>query len=560
MTGPQQRILSPLVRKCRLLDAARGLLLAKEKTKTEQLPLPLPTFALQSHHFGNLLSASPSEFHSTLCDRIRDAKHRVSLASLYIGPAATPNHTQEEELLQALSQVSTNVDVQIVLDQNRALRPVPTTTNDGMKTTTSSAQAVATAIQQQQPSSSSSSSPNPRHSLHLCQVLPSPLDAWLPNPLNEVAGVFHIKAYIVDDTLILSGANLSEEYFSDRHDRYLMICKGGNGLVDFYAQLIDVLCQHSEQYTTTSMDDGDDACGGGGDGDGATDKKEKTNKSKPTSQQDFSRDIASLFTDTDPTSAEDLWQDPETVAVCVPTFHHPQGAASSTSTSILSDVDALLALLNEGVRDDNDDGTTTTTTTSIQLSSAYLNPTKDLVQALSKYAAVDLVTAGRLSHGFRPKPSATGNKGKDWIPTVFDHLAVQTLADIPHAKLHHWQRPDWSFHAKGLWMQEHTQQQQQQQQQNLLLAAVVGSSNFGGRSFERDMESNVILLFNNNKDQHEHDQQQQPASDIAKSLQAEWEQLLESSQTNVDPRVVLETAPPLPLHIRSLLPYIKSFF
>jgi hypothetical protein len=72
--------------------------------------LLLPAFALQSHHFGNLLSASPFEFHSTL------RKSLKSLAGLCIGPAATPNHTQQQELLQALSQVLTDADIQIVFN------------------------------------------------------------------------------------------------------------------------------------------------------------------------------------------------------------------------------------------------------------------------------------------------------------------------------------------------------------------------------------------------------------------------------------------------------------
>ena len=55
----------------------------------------------------------------------------------------------------------------------------------------------------------------------------------LPSPLNEVAGVFHMKAYIVDDEMVLSGTNLSEEYFDDRLDRYMLCANGGGGVVDF---------------------------------------------------------------------------------------------------------------------------------------------------------------------------------------------------------------------------------------------------------------------------------------------------------------------------------------
>jgi CDP-diacylglycerol--glycerol-3-phosphate 3-phosphatidyltransferase len=375
-------------------------------------------------------------------------------------------------------------------------------------------QAVAQAIRPQDKDQNQS-----QQQLYLFQVLSSPLATLLPNPLNEVAGVFHIKLYIVDDSLILSGANLSEEYFVDRHDRYLWICQGGNGLVDFYAQVLQVLCRHSKAYNN---DDGGAA-------------KTSTDFTTPTSREEFLQQITKLFQDLEPESAKDLLSDPDTVAVCVPTFHAPQGFWPQPPTpNFVSDVEATQALLEEGQKydDDGDDDT------SVQLSSAYLNPTSDLIKALALYPPL---TAGRLSHGFRPKKNKAGNKGKDWIPTVFDHLQRDTCLKLPHAQIHHWQREDWTFHAKGLWIQ---------QQQNLL-AAIVGSSNFGGRSFVRDMESNLVLVF--------------PPSNsgnnvvMAESLQDEWKQLLASSKP-VDTKGLVESAPPLPIHIRSLYPYIKSFF
>ncbi len=36
------------------------------------------------------------------------------------------------------------------------------------------------------------------------------------SPLREIFGVHHIKFYVFDDNVILSGANLSEDYFTDR--------------------------------------------------------------------------------------------------------------------------------------------------------------------------------------------------------------------------------------------------------------------------------------------------------------------------------------------------------
>jgi CDP-diacylglycerol--glycerol-3-phosphate 3-phosphatidyltransferase len=42
-----------------------------------------------------------------------------------------------------------------------------------------------------------------------------------------VVGVCHLKAYIFDDDIIISGANLSNTYFSTRQDRYYIMRNAG---------------------------------------------------------------------------------------------------------------------------------------------------------------------------------------------------------------------------------------------------------------------------------------------------------------------------------------------
>ena len=36
------------------------------------------------------------------------------------------------------------------------------------------------------------------------------------SPLREIFGVHHIKAHVFDNNVLVTGANLSEDYFSDR--------------------------------------------------------------------------------------------------------------------------------------------------------------------------------------------------------------------------------------------------------------------------------------------------------------------------------------------------------
>ncbi len=44
-----------------------------------------------------------------------------------------------------------------------------------------------------------------------------------PALLNQLISVYHIKAYIFDDEIIVTGANLDDFYFSNRLDRYFVI-------------------------------------------------------------------------------------------------------------------------------------------------------------------------------------------------------------------------------------------------------------------------------------------------------------------------------------------------
>jgi CDP-diacylglycerol--glycerol-3-phosphate 3-phosphatidyltransferase len=541
MTTTAKNVTGRLLRRHRLLDAARGLVGVETESKSKSSPKKgaIKTFSLSKNHVGNLSSSSgpptPKDFHSHLCHMIRNAQDRVCLASLYIGPGASPSHERELELLDALSSVRPEVQVKVLLDRNRALRKVPLP--DGTKT--SSAHAVSQAIQFKK-----------QHELYLLQVLPSPLKSILPNPLDEVAGVFHIKAYIVDDTLILSGANLSEEYFSDRQDRYIMIEEGGGGLVDFYAQLLNLLCAHGQNYNHDSS------------------SSPQRQPSTSTTKQEFAQQLTDLFVDPNAIAAESLLQDTinhkdkdTVVAIAIPTFQPPEGFfdRSTSSPAFLSDVEVTHALLDAGSRHDDEHAR-------VQLSSAYLNPTDCLLERLATYPHVDLLSAGRISHGFRPKPKA-GNKGKEWIPTVFDHLARDACQQLPNAQLWHWEKEGWSFHSKGLWLTSSNHDNDDVDDGSSRLdAAMIGSGNFGVRSFRRDMESNCVFIFpednnNNSSSSSSNNENNNNNNVLSESLQSEWKTKLASSRP-VSAKELADTCTsnPLPRHIQVLYPYIQSFF
>jgi hypothetical protein len=70
----------------------------------------------------------------------------------------------------------------------------------------------------------SSSSPS-RFSVYLYEI---PLlrhfpYSSLPAELKEIAAVYHVKFFLFDETVILSGANLAHDYFVNRQDRYWLL-------------------------------------------------------------------------------------------------------------------------------------------------------------------------------------------------------------------------------------------------------------------------------------------------------------------------------------------------
>ena len=67
---------------------------------------------------------------------------------------------------------------------------------------------------------------------------------YFDSPLREIFGVHHIKAHVFDNNVLITGANLSEDYFSDRQDRCIVI-QDCEPLAHYLDDLINFLSDHS---------------------------------------------------------------------------------------------------------------------------------------------------------------------------------------------------------------------------------------------------------------------------------------------------------------------------
>lgn len=166
---------------------------------------------------GSQLAAPPS-----LQDGVATAQRSITLASLYIGTEGG----RERQLVEALAAAAADASrpqlrIRILLDALRSTRP---TRGPGGSTTSTAellAEQVLLAAGQGAGTLAGSDASQPRAAVALFHTpsLRGLLKRVLPPRVREVVGVCHTKLYIFDDDVLLSGANLSNNYFTTRQDR-----------------------------------------------------------------------------------------------------------------------------------------------------------------------------------------------------------------------------------------------------------------------------------------------------------------------------------------------------
>lgn len=193
-------------------------------TKIVSDALHLPRFAVDSASV--LRIDTPRQFYGLLKTKILQAKSRIFLSTLYVGKE---EHELARYLYDALSQ-RPELQVTILMDAMRSTRESP-------KGVSSASLLV-----------------------HLAGMFPDQVDIRLyatpllrPNSakarmigkrFNEGFGLQHMKIYGFDDDVIISGANLSRDYFTRRKDRYMMIRRHAF-LADYLHSLILLVSRFS---------------------------------------------------------------------------------------------------------------------------------------------------------------------------------------------------------------------------------------------------------------------------------------------------------------------------
>ncbi|CAB4054809.1 pgsA [Lepeophtheirus salmonis] len=157
------------------------------------------------------------------------AKSRIVLSALYLGTGG-----KERELLGSFLNNPFKPRTRILLDFFRGTR----LNSDNV----SSCSFLSPLLEY---------SSKTRVSLYQTPLLRGFLKQLSPQRYNETIGLQHIKVYVFDNSVIISGANLSDDYFTNRQDRYIIIddCEE---LADFFEELIDIIADFSYEMKSNN--------------------------------------------------------------------------------------------------------------------------------------------------------------------------------------------------------------------------------------------------------------------------------------------------------------------
>ncbi|ENN73939.1 CDP-diacylglycerol--glycerol-3-phosphate 3-phosphatidyltransferase, mitochondrial isoform X2 [Dendroctonus ponderosae] len=424
------------------------------QSPSEGLFYPSPFTKSDTSNFGWLSSVTPCfpvnasniriisepyQFYETLLHYCESASRRITLVSLYLGTGDLEN-----QLVKALTANKQFQDkkliINVLLDYTR-----------GSRNRNNSRTALQPLLQDNET--------NCTISLYHTPVLRGLLKKYMPNRYNELIGLQHMKLYIFDDTLIISGANLSNDYFTNRQDRYYLI--EDKKLTDFYSGLV-----HKVQSFSLRMD-------------------KNNNLSLSTdwncapyegNKQDFIEKAA----DRVESYLEEYKQEQNMHSIhdcdtyIFPTFQMGQLGVEQDS------------YITEKVLGEAPVGS------KLRIATGYFNLTSQYMSTLIHDCQADceILMAHPKANGFLGAKGLAGG-----IPYAYSLIAEKFRRQCEKNKQQHriylleYLRDGWTYHGKGLWYYP--------PKSKYPCLTMVGSPNFGDRSVTKDLETQLVIVSEN---------------------------------------------------------------
>jgi CDP-diacylglycerol--glycerol-3-phosphate 3-phosphatidyltransferase len=400
---------------------------------------------------------TPDEFYETLKARIRHAKRRIFLSTLYIGKT-------EEELILTIREsmrASPSVRLHILTDKLRGTRESPN------------------------PSCASLLAPlvaefgEKRVEIRMYHTpnLTGIKKQLVPRRINEGWGLQHMKLYGVDDETILTGANLSNDYFTNRQDRYHLF--SSKDVTDYFFKIQQAVSSFSFLIKPSDAPAGYKATW-------------PEMNSAPNPLHDpksfvahTTKAIHTLIAPPPPPSPASRGgtSAPKNTRVYLLT-QTSQLLEPDTSTELPAMTHILRTLALPTYKD-----------SSWVFTAGYFNPAPALTNLLLGTASskATVITAHPAANGFYKSAGVSG-----MLPDAYTHLARRFLQGVHRAgrdavvTLKEWRRgtvnqPDgWTYHAKGLWVTMPGDSDPS--------ITLIGSSNYTKRSYSLDLEAGALVV------------------------------------------------------------------
>ncbi|KAG8457130.1 hypothetical protein KFE25_012705 [Diacronema lutheri] len=472
-----------------------------------------PRFAVRASSVS--LLDSPAAFYTALVDGVRSSRRRVRLSALYVGTAAL-ERALADELLAAAARGSAERPpprVSVLLDRMRACRAV-----GGLHGDACSLDVLAPLVRARPPAGVGVGGGAEVRLFHPPAL--TGLALLLPPRLIEAVSVQHCKLAVLDDSVLLTGANLSHEYFTSRQDRWLLL-RDEPHVADFFDALLDAVGDCSYRVRARAATPG--VASGeawarrlGLDLEPPRAMPVAGRASMAAAGAALAARLERVFAGAERASRVDAGT--ERGARDGGTWLLP--TAQLGSAGLRAEERLLLPLLRLAAAPTERGGGGCLT-----LSSPYLNLTAPALDALSGRAPgapgarargsachngrggrVTLLTAGAASHGFARARGLARH-----VPAAYSLLEARALRRLvqarsdgggaepraPRASLWRWARSSWTYHAKGVWYAPPAAARARggtPSDERPPVLTLIGSSNFGARSAERDLECGALLV------------------------------------------------------------------
>ncbi|KAF4975382.1 hypothetical protein FZEAL_7833 [Fusarium zealandicum] len=394
---------------------------------------------------------TPAEFYETLKDRIRNAQRRIFLSTLYIGKS-------EKELIETLQEAlrkNPELQLSILTDALRGTREAPNP---------SCASLLAPLVAE-------FGADRVEIRMYHTPNLTGLRKQYIPRRINEGWGLQHMKLYGVDDEIIMSGANLSNDYFTNRQDRYHLF--SSKEVTDHFWNIHSGVTSFSFLVQPSEQDPA-----------GFTLSWPKTNSAPSPLEkpQSFIKRTTSTLQALIHPSSRPTQDFSDTRVYMLGQMSQVMKPDTSTELPIITHI--LKTLASPAYRE-----------SSWTFTAGYFNPAPSLTKLLLGTASSSntVITAAPEANGFYKSKGVSG-----LLPDAYTLLARRFVHRVHHEgrdddiTLKEWrhgavgQPGGWTYHAKGLWVTMPGDKHP--------AMSIIGSSNYTKRSYSHDLEAGALIV------------------------------------------------------------------